>query len=79
MDNFRPLKYTLWNIDGIDSDKVTIDPFAVSSVVETTRRRAYGGNNNVAIIRMRDGKEYVVEDDRRQVQLEIWTGKSYTT
>ncbi len=73
------LRYRLWDSDGVDSEFVTVDPFCVSAVVETSRRRAYGGNNDVAIIRMVDGKEYTVEDDGRKVQLEIWSGKSFDT
>ena len=46
------------------------------STVEKTARRAYGGNNNVAVIRLADGKEYTVCDDARRVATDIWLGKS---
>lgn len=73
------LRYRLWNSDDVDAGSVVVDPFCVASVVETTRRRAYGGNNDVAIIRMTDGKEFVVEDGARKVSADIWHGKSFAT
>lgn len=79
MNDLLSLKYRLWNSDDVGSGYVAVDPLHVSAVVETERRRAYGGNHRVAVIHMVDGKEYVVEDDGRTVQLEIWNGKSFPT
>jgi hypothetical protein len=69
------LRFKLWNSDAIDAGYVVVDPFCVATVVERTNRRAYGGNNDVAIIRLTDGKEYTVCDDGRKVAAEIWLGK----
>lgn len=71
-----PLRFKLWNSDDCDSGHVTVRPEFVVSVVETQRRRAYGGNNNVAIIRLSDGKEYCVEDDGRKVQDAVWAAQA---
>lgn len=73
----NPLRFKLWDSDGVGAGSVVVDPFCVATVVETTRRRAYGGNNDVAVIRLTDGKEYAVCDDGRKVAVEIWLGKSY--
>lgn len=72
----KQLRFRLWNSDDADAGTLTVDPFSVVSVVEGTRRRAYGGNNDVAVIRMADGKEYTVEDGGRRVAADIWLGKS---
>jgi hypothetical protein len=70
------LRYRIWNSDDVHAGELVVDPLFVASVVETVRRRAYGGNNNVAVIRLSDGKEFTVCDDARRVALEIWQGKS---
>lgn len=75
----KPLKYQLWDVDGLSRGVLTVDPFSVASVVETEMRRQYLGSEKVAIIRMVDGKEYIVCDYQRNVQLEIWSGKSFIT
>lgn len=70
------LRFKLWNSDDCDGGHVAVDPFAVASVVESYRRRAYASNNAVAVICMASGKEYVVEDDGRLVAAKIWMAKS---
>ena len=52
---------------------IAVDPFAVATVVETCIRGV-----PVAIIRLMDGKEYVVSDGLRRVTGDIWMGKSFT-
>ena len=51
---------------------IVVDPFAVATVVETHNRSGYGGLCPVAVIRLMDGKEYVVSDDLRRVSGDIW-------
>lgn len=75
----EPLRFRLWNSDDVDAGGIVVDPFCVAGVIETTRRRAYGGNNDVAIIRMTDGKEYTVVDPDRKVAADIWLAKSFST
>lgn len=70
----EPLRFELFDDDS--RSKVVIDPFAVATVVETHNRSGYGGLCPVAVIRLMDGKEYVVSDDLRRVSGDIWLGKS---
>ena len=60
------LEFKLWGDDrDVDGRPVLVDPAFVASVVETERRRAYGGYSPVAVIRMADGAEHVVYDEAR--------------
>lgn len=58
------LEFKTWDEDS-KSQTVWVDPSCVASVLETDYRRGYGGYSSVAIIRLNDGKEYMVQDPSR--------------
>lgn len=70
------LRYRLWDADSTDAGTVAVDPSCVATVVETSARRSVGGAVPVAVIRLVDGKEYVVHDPERGVTAEVWLEKS---
>ena len=53
--------------------RVHIDPMFVAAVRETERKRGF--YQNVAVIRMNDGSEYVVDDFNRDVAARINAAK----
>jgi hypothetical protein len=52
-------------------DEVYINPLEVISIVATSRRPAFGGWSDVAVIHLRGGRDYTVYDGARRVALEI--------
>jgi hypothetical protein len=62
------LTFELWLDDVRDGpEHVHIEPSQVAAVWETQFRRAYGGWQQVAVIHLRNGKEYAVHDSGRHV------------
>jgi hypothetical protein len=72
-----PIKrFTLFDVSGRGGGgSLVLDPWAVASVVEEDRR-SDRGYVQIAVIRLSDGMEYVVNDYSRTVAADIWAGKS---
>ncbi len=60
-------------------ETVHVDPHAVASVRETERRPAFAGWWRVAVTRMMDGGEFVVEDGARTAARRIREAKESAT
>lgn len=70
------LKFSIFkDIQSAQQEDLHLDPHAVTSVVETERRIAYGGWHSVAVITMITGKEFVVTDYGRKVAERIMTAR----
>jgi hypothetical protein len=71
------LTFTLYIADDYDHSRrvVHIDPCAVIAVEETERRPAFGGYQQVAVITLVTGREYIVEDGARRAAREIAEAK----
>lgn len=58
------IRFELFSEDR-ESRHVNIDPLEVESVKETSKRPAFGGSSQVAVIRTKSGDEFTVYDSSR--------------
>lgn len=70
------LTFTAFDDDHRSGESVHIDPLSVAAVHETSRRRAYGFKQPVAIVSLVTGERFTVYDYSRDVGQKIAEAKA---